>query len=120
MTQQFIQEIVRKQRSFFYKGNTLDIEFRIRSLKKLQASILEHQEQINAALKSDLGKSSFESYMCESGLVLQRKDRTHAPCTVSFQKLSEALSLWRGAGDESLELSISSHLRSSGRSTCSG
>ena len=70
MTQQSIQEIVRKQRSFFYKGNTLDIEFRIRSLKKLQASILEHQEQINAALKSDLGKSSFESYMCESGLVL--------------------------------------------------
>ena len=70
MTQQSIQEIVRKQRSFFYKGNTLDIEFRIRSLKKLQVSILEHQEQINAALKSDLGKSSFESYMCESGLVL--------------------------------------------------
>ena len=70
MTQQSIQEIVRKQRSFFYKGTTLDIEFRIRSLKKLQASILEHQEQINAALKTDLGKSSFESYMCESGLVL--------------------------------------------------
>ena len=70
MNQEGIQEIVRKQRRFFYKGATLDINFRIKALKKLRASIQAHQTQINAALKADLGKSSFESYMCESGLVL--------------------------------------------------
>ena len=70
MNQEGIQEIVRKQRHFFYKGATLDINFRIKALKKLRASIQAHQPQINAALKTDLGKSSFESYMCESGLVL--------------------------------------------------
>lgn len=70
MNQEGIQEIVRKQRHFFYKGATLDINFRIKALKKLRASIQAHQPQINAALKADLGKSSFESYMCESGLVL--------------------------------------------------
>ncbi len=70
MNQERIQEIVRKQRHFFYKGATLDINFRIKALKKLRASIQAHQPQINAALKTDLGKSSFESYMCESGLVL--------------------------------------------------
>ena len=70
MTPESIQEIVQKQRNFFYTGATLDVTFRIKALKKLQASILAHQEQINAALKTDLGKSSFESYMCESGLVL--------------------------------------------------
>ena len=70
MTQEAIQEINRKQRNYFYTGATLNIDFRITALKKLQTSIQSHQEQINAALKSDLGKSSFESYMCESGLVL--------------------------------------------------
>ena len=70
MTQDTIQEIIRRQRNYFYTGATLDIEFRINALKKLQASIQSHQEQINTALKADLGKSSFESYMCESGLVL--------------------------------------------------
>lgn len=70
MTQEAIQEIIRKQRNYFYTGATLNIDFRITALKRLQTSIQSHQEQINAALKSDLGKSSFESYMCESGLVL--------------------------------------------------
>lgn len=70
MTQEAIQEIIRKQRNYFYTGATLNIDFRITALKKLQTSIQSHQEQINTALKSDLGKSSFESYMCESGLVL--------------------------------------------------
>ena len=70
MTQEAIQEIIRKQRNYFYTSATLNIDFRITALKKLQTSIQSHQEQINAALKSDLGKSSFESYMCESGLVL--------------------------------------------------
>ena len=70
MTQEAIPEIIRKQRNYFYTGATLNIDFRITALKKLQTSIQSHQEQINAALKSDLGKSSFESYMCESGLVL--------------------------------------------------
>ena len=70
MTQEAIQDIIRRQREFFYTGATLNIDFRIEALKKLQASIQAHQEQIDAALKADLGKSSFESYMCESGLVL--------------------------------------------------
>lgn len=70
MTQESIQELIRKQREYFYTDATLDVNFRINSLKKIQTAIQTHQEQINAALKADLGKSSFESYMCESGLVL--------------------------------------------------
>lgn len=70
MTQESIQELIRKQREYFYTNATLDVNFRINSLKKILTAIQTHQEQINAALKADLGKSSFESYMCESGLVL--------------------------------------------------
>ena len=70
MNQQEIQAIVEKQRAFFHTGATLDVEKRIQALKKLQSCILRYEDEIGAALTQDLGKSSFESYMCESGLVL--------------------------------------------------
>ena len=40
MTEQEIRCIVDGQRSFFLTGNTLDVEFRIQSLQKLKAFIL--------------------------------------------------------------------------------
>ena len=61
MNQEGIQEIVRKQRQFFYKGATLDINFRIKALKKLRTSIQAHQSQINAALKADLEKAALKA-----------------------------------------------------------
>lgn len=65
-----IRKLIRQQRAFFYKGRTLPISTRIHMLKKLRSCILKYQEEIHRALKLDLGKSSFESYMCETGLVL--------------------------------------------------
>lgn len=70
MTEQEIKQLIEKQRRYFYSGSTLDVSFRIRALQKLQASILRHESDIHAAIRKDLGKSSFESYMCETGLVL--------------------------------------------------
>lgn len=65
-----IRKLIRQQRAFFYKGRTLPVNTRIHMLKKLRSCILKYQEEIHRALKLDLGKSSFESYMCETGLVL--------------------------------------------------
>ena len=70
MTEKEIQTLVEKQRQYFDSGATLDVSFRVRTLKKLKAAILRHETEISAALRKDLGKSSFESYMCETGLVL--------------------------------------------------
>ncbi len=70
MTEQEIQAIVECQRNYFYTGATLDVEFRINALKKLKACILHYENEINEAIRKDLGKSSHESYMCETGLVL--------------------------------------------------
>ena len=70
MTEQEIKQIVDRQRTFFYTGATLDINFRIQALKKLKACIIHYENEINEAIKKDLGKSGFESYMCETGLVL--------------------------------------------------
>ena len=70
MTQEAIQEIIRKQRNYFYTGATLNIDFRITALKKLQTSIQSHQEQINTALKSRPGKKQLRELHVRIRLVL--------------------------------------------------
>lgn len=70
MTQQEIQTILEKQRKYFAAGATLPISARISALKKLRSYIKEHEQEISDALATDLGKSKFEGYMCEIGLVL--------------------------------------------------
>lgn len=70
MNETEIHAIVSRQRSYFYTGATLPIEHRLDALRRLKKSIQLHQEEIGQAIRADLGKSSFESYMCETGLVL--------------------------------------------------
>lgn len=65
-----IVDIVKKQREYFNKGETLNYNFRLKSLKKLKNSIKNHENDIKNALFQDLGKSSIESYMSEIGMVL--------------------------------------------------
>jgi len=65
-----IDEVLKKQREFFHSGKTLPVSFRIEMLKKLYSAIKENEEEINRALKADLGKSEFEGFMCEVGLSL--------------------------------------------------
>ncbi|MBQ9790359.1 MAG: aldehyde dehydrogenase family protein, partial [Clostridia bacterium] len=65
-----IEKIVKLQREFFDTHATLDYRFRIEALKKLKKAIEENENKIAAALKSDLGKSGFESFMCEVGMTL--------------------------------------------------
>ena len=70
MDSQDIASIVRRQREFFSTGATLDVDVRLDALHRLRTWIRANEERINAALEQDLGKSAFESYMCEAGLVL--------------------------------------------------
>ncbi|MGI6421644.1 MAG: aldehyde dehydrogenase [Syntrophomonadaceae bacterium] len=63
--EKYIIEIVEKQRSFFGSGKTRDLHFRHETLKRLEAKILEMEEEMLAALSQDLGKSPFEGYSTE-------------------------------------------------------
>ena len=63
-------ELVEKQREFFESGITRTRDFRINSLKKLKKAVSDNERIIAEALKADLNKHPFESYMCETGLVL--------------------------------------------------
>ena len=70
MTEQEIRQLIHAQRRFFFTGETLPIRYRMEMLRRLKACILKREKEIELALKKDLGKSTFESYMCETGLVL--------------------------------------------------
>ena len=71
MTDQEIRNLVTRQRAYFQTGATLPVDVRIAALRKLYAAVAENEQEIHAALKKDLGKSTFESYMCETGMVLE-------------------------------------------------
>ena len=66
-----IHEIVESEKHFFRTGVTCGVDFRIDMLKKFRKAIIENDELISAALKVDLNKQPFESYMCETGLLLE-------------------------------------------------
>ena len=71
MEQEVIHHMLEKQREFFRSGVTLPPIYRIEHLRRLRETICANEGKITEALKSDLGKSGFESYMCEVGLVLE-------------------------------------------------
>lgn len=65
------QALLERQRKYFLTGRTLDFAFRKRALRKLKATILEHENDFYDALFKDLHKSQFESYATEIGFVLE-------------------------------------------------
>ncbi len=70
MEQQQISALVNEQRAFFESGKTLCVCRRKEALKKLYNAIVAREKLLTDALQKDLGKSDFEGYMCEIGMVL--------------------------------------------------
>lgn len=70
MSGEEIKKLLEKQRKFYKTGITIPVEYRIEQLKKLYSAVKKYQTEVNEALKEDLGKSHYEGFMCESGLVL--------------------------------------------------
>ncbi len=65
-----ISNLVQAQRDFFSTGKTKDINFRKQKLIDLRNAIRNHEKSITQALFTDLGKSEFEAYSTEVGIVL--------------------------------------------------
>ncbi len=70
MTSEEIKSLLDKQREYYKSGATIPVKFRIEQLKKLYTTVKKYEKEINDALTADLGKSHYEGFMCESGLVL--------------------------------------------------
>jgi acyl-CoA reductase-like NAD-dependent aldehyde dehydrogenase len=66
-----IDELMAKQKVFFAKGDLQVIAFRKELLKNLKTVVLKYSDSIAEALNKDLGKSPFEAYATETGLILE-------------------------------------------------
>lgn len=62
---------IERARGFFASGATRNPDFRKEALKRLRDNIRSMEDEICAALDEDLGKSAIESYMTETGMVLE-------------------------------------------------
>ena len=82
-TEENLTQLVDSQRAFFATHATLDVDWRIRQLKKLKAALIEREEQLCAALAEDLGRSATESYLCDIG-----------PATTEINEAIRSLRKW--------------------------
>lgn len=64
-----ISNQIEKQRIFYQTGKTKSVEYRRKALIHLKFCLKEWEDKLMAALKADLGKSDFESYMSEIGML---------------------------------------------------
>ena len=70
MNTEEIARIVADQRAYFRTHATFDVDARRRALVRLRDTVRAHEDDIARALKTDLGKSHDEAYMCEIGTSL--------------------------------------------------
>ncbi|QCR31610.1 aldehyde dehydrogenase [Lysinibacillus sp. SGAir0095] len=64
-----VESMIEEQKKFFLTGHTKNIEFRKKQLLKLKDKIKQYEKEILNALNLDLGKSEFEAYSNEIGIV---------------------------------------------------
>ena len=88
-----IKTCVENQRAYFNTHATLSYAFRFEALTLLKRVIQEHELEIMEALKQDLGKSNFESYMTEIGMVFEELNyaRKNLKKWMGFQRVPTPL-----------------------------
>ena len=64
-----LSELAEQQRQYFNTGATLPVKTRLNALHTLYRALESHESELCEALQADLGKSDYESFMCEIGLV---------------------------------------------------
>ncbi len=65
-----IDDILTAQEQFFKSGRTRDLDFRLENLSRLKKGIIQNESAIFEALKKDLCKSTYESFLTEVGVIL--------------------------------------------------
>ena len=62
-----MKQLIGSQRKFFNTNTTLDINFRIDQLKKIERIFRDNEEELYKAIYSDFKKTSYETYTTELG-----------------------------------------------------
>lgn len=91
-----IKELFDRQKAYFAAGKTLDVKERKRRLIALSEAVEKYTDKIAEALKSDLGKSASESYMCETGLFLSEINYqiSHIKKFAKKQRVTTPMAQW--------------------------
>ncbi|QKV96235.1 aldehyde dehydrogenase family protein [Streptomyces sp. NA02950] len=69
-------ELLARLRATFRAGTTKPLTWRTGQLHRMRTLLTEHGEDIAAALRADLGKSSYEAYRSEIDFVIREIDHT--------------------------------------------
>ena len=93
------EAMVSRQREFWNTGATRSVEWRLTQLKKLERVLEEREEALCAALKADLGKAAYESWLCEIGMTRGelRFARKHLKKWAAVKRRPSALALFPAA-----------------------
>ena len=63
-----------RQKAYWLSGRTKEIAFRKNALSTLKNGVKKRERQLLSALAEDLGKSAYEGYMTEIGMVYEEID----------------------------------------------
>lgn len=91
-----LNELIAAQRAYFHLGYTRSVSFRRQMLLRLKQGLRRHEEALLAALEQDLGKSRFEAYETELGIVYAefREAWNHLEHWARTQKVRTPLALF--------------------------
>ncbi len=87
-------KLLQRQRDFFATGQTRSIEFRLAQLRKLQAAVIAHQDQIIAAVQKDLGRAPYEAYFELNMLEELKTALKHLRRWVKPQRVATAITVF--------------------------
>jgi aldehyde dehydrogenase (NAD+) len=65
-----LRNILTAQEQFFKSGRTQDLDYRLENLNRLKNVIIQNESTVLEALKKDLSKAPYESYLSEVGVLL--------------------------------------------------
>ena len=77
-TKETIHELVTRQKQYFRTNETLDIDWRIRQLKRLKTALSLYEDDLISALQADLGRSEAEAYLADIGSLIAEINDTIA------------------------------------------
>lgn len=95
-----ITEIVAKQKAYFATGATRPYRARLENLNKLEKAVKDHEPELLEALKQDLNKTYYESYLTEIGIALEeiRYHKKHLRSWMKNRLVSTSLSHFPSKG----------------------
>jgi aldehyde dehydrogenase (NAD+) len=95
-----LAQLIGRQRAYFRTGATRPVGYRHAQLQKLHDALLTCEPALLAALHADLGKSAYEAYTAELGLVLSevRHALRRLPAWMKPQRRRSPLLVWPARG----------------------